>query len=188
MRRDGHVPLLQPLYDGPYVIHRSLHHFTLRIGDKEEKVSTLRLKPCTDPTALPAQPRVWGHRPPPSASRIFPHSSQQNRARNRFPLERCQGFLHAPPPFSTTPLLGQPATAKHRPDKTSRPAQPRVRGHPPASRFSPIRGCGDPPGTFTPQQSAEPRQELFSPGTLKGVFARPAAILDHAAAWPASNR
>ncbi len=117
VRRDGHVTLLQPLYDGPYtVIRRSLHHFTLRIGDKEEKVSTLRLKPCTDPTALPAQPRVWGHRPPPSASRIFPHSSQQNRARNRFPLACCQGFLHAPPPFSTTPLLGPPATAKHRPD------------------------------------------------------------------------
>ena len=32
VRRDGHVPPLQPLYDGPYtVIRRSLHHFTLRI-------------------------------------------------------------------------------------------------------------------------------------------------------------
>ncbi len=42
VRRDGHVPQLLPLYDGPYaIICRSLHHFTLRIGDKEDKVSTL---------------------------------------------------------------------------------------------------------------------------------------------------
>jgi hypothetical protein len=46
---------LQPLYDGPYAVLRlSLHHFTLQIGDKEDKVSTLRLKPFTDPTAPPA--------------------------------------------------------------------------------------------------------------------------------------
>jgi hypothetical protein len=47
VRRDAHVPPLQPLYDGPYtVLRRSLHHFMLRIGDKEDKVSTLRLEPC----------------------------------------------------------------------------------------------------------------------------------------------
>ncbi len=58
VRRDGHVP---PLYDGPYTVNRcSLHHFTLRIGNKVDKVSTLRLKPCTDPTAPPALPRVQG--------------------------------------------------------------------------------------------------------------------------------
>jgi hypothetical protein len=57
--RDGHVPPLQPLYGGPYaVLRHSQHHFTLQIGDKEDKVSTLRLKPCNDPTALPAQPRA----------------------------------------------------------------------------------------------------------------------------------
>ncbi len=44
------------------------------------------------------------------------HSNQQNRAGNRFPLARPQGFLHAPLPFSTTPLLGPPATAERRPD------------------------------------------------------------------------
>jgi hypothetical protein len=99
MRRDGHVPPLQPLYDGPYgVLRRSLHHFTLRIGNKEDKVSTLWLKPCTDPTAPPAQPRVKTARPLTSASGIFslqgprrpagyisPRSSQQNHAGNRFP-------------------------------------------------------------------------------------------------------
>jgi len=69
VRRDGHVPPLQPLYDGPYtVICRSLHHFTLCIGDKVDKVSTLRLKPCMDPTAPPALPRVRGR--PPAAIRF----------------------------------------------------------------------------------------------------------------------
>ena len=129
MRRDGHVPPLQPLYAGPYtVICRSLHHFMLQIGDKEDKVSTLRLKLCTDPTAPPALPRVRG-RPPPSASEIFhrrgpwrpagyasPHSIQQNCTGNRFPLARRQGFLYAPPPFSSPSPLGPPATAERRPD------------------------------------------------------------------------
>ncbi len=125
MRRDGHVPPLQQLYDGPYtVIRRSLHHFTLRISDKEDKVSTLRLKPCTEPTAPPALPRVRGR--PPAAVR----------------------FRDFPPPG---------AAAAHWVH-------------------------------FTPQQSAEPRREPFSPGTPPGVFARPAAVLDPTAAQPARNR
>ncbi len=42
VRQDGHILPLQSLYDGPYaVLRRSVHHFTLRIGDKEDKVSTL---------------------------------------------------------------------------------------------------------------------------------------------------
>jgi transposase InsO family protein len=128
MRGDGHVPPLQPLYDGPYaVIRRSLHHFALRIGDKEDKVSTLRLKPCTDPTVPPAQPRARGHPPaairfrdfsPPgaAAARQVHFAPQQNREGNHLPLARCQGFLHAPPLFSTTPPLGPPATSERRPD------------------------------------------------------------------------
>ncbi len=73
VRRDGHVPPLQPLYDGPYtVIRRSLHHFTLRIGNKVDKVSTLRLKPCTDPTAPPALPMVRGCPPAAVRFRDFP--------------------------------------------------------------------------------------------------------------------
>ena len=70
VRFDGHVPPLQPLYDGPYAaLRRSLHHFTLRINDKEDKVSTLRLKPWTQPT-IPRHLRSPGSgaaRPPPSA-------------------------------------------------------------------------------------------------------------------------
>jgi hypothetical protein len=120
----------------PAAVRRPLHrHLPLpaplhaaRIGDKEDKVSTLRLKPCTDPTAPPALPRVRG-RPPPPTSEIFhrrgpwrpagyasPHSIQQNRAGNRFPLARRQGFLHAPLPFSTPSPLGPPATAERCPD------------------------------------------------------------------------
>jgi hypothetical protein len=98
VRRDGHVPPLQPLYDGPYaVIRRSLHHFTLRIGDKVDKVSTLRLKPCTDPTALPALPRVRG-RPPAAGGRGGPPGTLHPRATSRtapgtvFPWHAARGF------------------------------------------------------------------------------------------------
>jgi hypothetical protein len=119
VRRDGHVPPLQPLYDGPYaVVHRSLHHFTLRIGDK---VSTLRLKPCTDPAAPPALPRVRGR--PPAAVR----------------------FRDFPPPGAAAARLVH----------------------------------------FAPELPAEPLREPFSPGAPPGVFARPAAILDHITARPA---
>jgi hypothetical protein len=127
---DGHVPPLKPLYDGPYtIIRRSLHHFKLRIGDKVDKVSTLRLKPCMDPTAPPALPWVRGR--PPAAVRfrdspppgpLWPagytlfQNNQQNRAGNHFPLARRQGFLHAPPPFLTTPPLGLPSTAERHQD------------------------------------------------------------------------
>ena len=41
---------------------------------------------------------------------------------------------------------------------------------------------------FAPELPAEPRREPFSPGTPPGVFARPAAVLDHAAARPARSR
>jgi hypothetical protein len=113
VRRDGHVPPLQPLYDGPYaVIRRSLHHFTLRIGDKVDKVSTLRLKPCMDPAVLPR-------------------------------------------------VRGRPPAAVH------------FRDFPPRGAVAACRVY------FAP---AEPRREPFSPGKPPGVFARPAAVLDHIAA------
>jgi hypothetical protein len=125
VRRDGHVPPLQPLYDGPYtVIRRSLHYFTLPIGDKEDKVSTLQLKPCTGPSAPPALPRVRGRLPA---------------------AVRFRDFL---PPGAA--------------------AARRVQ--------------------FTPQQPAELCRESFSPGMPPGVFARPAAVLDTAAARPTCNR
>jgi hypothetical protein len=45
-----------------------------------------------------------------------PPNCQPNRDGNRFPLARRQGFLHAPPLFSTAPPLGPPATAERRQD------------------------------------------------------------------------
>jgi len=78
IRRDGYLPPLQPLYDGPYtVLRRSLHHFTLQIGDRVDKVSTSRLKPCADPTAAPAQPRPRGR--PPNAAQADPPSTPPRR-------------------------------------------------------------------------------------------------------------
>ncbi len=78
MRTDGvrqvvrTCPALQSFDDSPYVVlRRSLHHFTLHIGDNEDKVSTHRLKPCTDTTVPPAQPRTM------SAFEIFPRRVSQ---------------------------------------------------------------------------------------------------------------
>jgi hypothetical protein len=130
VRRDGHVPPLQPLYDGPYtVIRRSLHHFTLHIGDKVDKVSTLRLKPYTDPTALPALPRVRGRPPAAVCFRDFPPPGAAAARRVHFAPEqpaepRREPFSSGTPPevfarpplFSTKPPLGPPATAECRQD------------------------------------------------------------------------
>jgi hypothetical protein len=77
-------------------------------------------------------------------------------------------------------------------DLTAPPVQPRVRGRPPAAvRFRDF----PPPGAaaarhvhFAPQQPEEPRREPFSSGPPSGVFACPAAVLNHAAARPARNR
>ena len=62
VRRDGHVPPLTPLYDGPYkVLQRSLHIFRLQIGNRQDTVSTSRLKAVQeDPDVGPAEPRPRG--------------------------------------------------------------------------------------------------------------------------------
>jgi hypothetical protein len=49
VRRDGAQPLLSPVYDSPYrVRERSTHFFILEMGDRTDKVSTLRLKSGLD--------------------------------------------------------------------------------------------------------------------------------------------
>jgi Integrase core domain len=64
VRRDGHVPPLAPLYNGPYcVLTRSRDFFRLQMGGRTDTVSTSRLKPCLDPAAAPAAPPRPG-RPP----------------------------------------------------------------------------------------------------------------------------
>jgi hypothetical protein len=145
MRQDGHVPLLQPLYNGPYTFLRnSLNHFTLRISDKEDKVSNLRLNPeLTLPCRLHS-PGSEAARPPPYTSGISPPPSgaaaecmvyftprlSAQRARNCFPLASRQGFLHSLPQMSTTQPLSLPATAERLPDSTSRPPSLRPGGSP----------------------------------------------------------
>jgi hypothetical protein len=50
VRRDGAQPLLCPAYEGPYrVLERSTHFFLLKIDDRTNKVSTLRLKAARTP-------------------------------------------------------------------------------------------------------------------------------------------
>jgi hypothetical protein len=63
VRRDGAQPLLSPIYDDPYrVMERSTHFFLLEMGDRTDKVSTLRLKAAQTPAdAEPAKPSRRGH-------------------------------------------------------------------------------------------------------------------------------
>jgi hypothetical protein len=63
VRRDGAQPPLSPIYDGPSrVLERSTHFFLLEMGDRTDKVSTLRLKAActpadTEPAKLPSRGR-----------------------------------------------------------------------------------------------------------------------------------
>jgi hypothetical protein len=53
VRRDGAQPPLSPIYDGPYrVLERSTHFFVLEMGDRTDKVSTLRLKVARTPADI----------------------------------------------------------------------------------------------------------------------------------------
>ncbi len=58
VRWDSAQPPLSPIYDGPYrVLERSTHFFLLEIGDRTDKVSTLRLKAArTQANTEPAKP------------------------------------------------------------------------------------------------------------------------------------
>ncbi len=78
VRRDGHIPPLQPLYDGPYaVVRRSLHHFTLRIGYKEDSNHARILQ------RRRRYPGFGAARPPPSASGISRRWGPQRPAGDR---------------------------------------------------------------------------------------------------------
>jgi len=105
VRRDGVQPPLAPRYDGPYlVLKRSLHTFRLQIGDREDVVSVLRLKPChSPPDVAVALPPRRGR--PPSAVPVFPATSGSIKPsgprRVRF---RCAPVLIEPSsPSSTSP-------------------------------------------------------------------------------------
>jgi hypothetical protein len=127
VRREGHVLLLQPLYDDPCTV---LHHFTLQIGDKTVKVSTLQLKACSDPTAPPALPR---HRGCPGTGAA--------RAQGRPGLRGCPG--------------SGAARAQELPGHRGCPGTGAARAqglptHPLLPGFSPARQHGGPYGPFRP--------------------------------------
>jgi hypothetical protein len=83
VRRDGAEPPLSPIYDGPYrVLERSTHFFLLEMGDRTDKVSTLRLKPArtpadTEPAKPPRRGRPVAQAPPVRA----PPPKQRGRPR-----------------------------------------------------------------------------------------------------------
>jgi len=69
VRRDGHIPSLTPLYEGPYeVLSKSEKVFKLWMGARVDSVSITRLKPAyLPPGSCPALPPARGRprgRPP----------------------------------------------------------------------------------------------------------------------------
>jgi hypothetical protein len=62
VRKDGVKKPLGPLYDGPFqVSSRQREFFRVKMGDREESVSTSRLKPAhVPPGTEPAQPPKRG--------------------------------------------------------------------------------------------------------------------------------
>ncbi len=138
VRRDAAAPPLTAAYDGPYlVLERSLRSFKLQIGNREEVVSTLRLKPCTSPADVSvAVPPRRGC--PPAATRpqspaakptttttdgIHPSPTPKTPKKVTF---RCPlvDFTAEPPPFTQTatpPLRpsGRPVRATRRPLRCS---------------------------------------------------------------------
>jgi transposase InsO family protein len=86
LRRDRQVPLLQPLYDDTYaVIRRSLHQFTLGIGGKEDKVSTLDSSPAPTLQHRLHCPGSGAARPPLSNSVISPRQGLRRPAGDTSP-------------------------------------------------------------------------------------------------------
>ena len=115
VRRDGHVPPLQPLYAGPYaVLWRTAKCFVLRVGDKEVTVSVDRLKPAiTDGAVQVAVPPRRG-RPRKSPSAPAPASTTSPP-----PARRRRGRPPCPAP-SSTPSSGCAATRRQPPRRCTR--------------------------------------------------------------------
>ncbi len=116
VRRDGAQPPLSSIYDGPYrVLERSTHFFLLEMGDRTDKVSTLRLKAArtlaeTEPAKPPRRGRPVAQAPPDRA----PPLKQRGRPRQvTFSLPRT-----APPSTtSTSSASGRPLRAARPPNR-----------------------------------------------------------------------
>jgi hypothetical protein len=112
VRRDGAQPLLSPAYDRPYqVLEWSTHFFLLKIGDRTDKISTLRLKAArtladTEPAKPLCRGRTVAKAPPVRA----PPPSQRGRPR--------QVTFSLPP---TSPPTTSSTSASSRPLRNARP-------------------------------------------------------------------
>jgi hypothetical protein len=113
IRRDGAQPPLSPIYDGPYrVLERSTHFFLLEMGDRTDKVSTLRLKAArtpadTEPAKPPRRGRLVEQAPPDRA----PPPKQRGRPR--------QVTFSLPP--TAQPSTTSTSSASGRPLRAARP-------------------------------------------------------------------
>jgi hypothetical protein len=112
IRKDGVSTPLSYRYDGPYkVLRRSLRVFEVQVGNKVEKISTLRLKACHAPHDTPvALPPRRGR--PPSALRTKPPSIPEKLLVKRPPRSVI---------FSTKvidiPIVTRPVRARRTPDR-----------------------------------------------------------------------
>jgi hypothetical protein len=113
VRRDDAQPPLSPIYDGPYrVLEWSTHFFLLEMGDRTDKVSTLRLKAArtpadTEPAKPPRRGRPVAQVPPVRA----PLPKQWGRPRQvTFSL-----------PTRTPPTTTSSSSASGRPFHNARP-------------------------------------------------------------------
>jgi hypothetical protein len=125
VRQDGVRPPLAPLYTGPFkVLERSTHFFKLQLGDKQDTVSTHRLKACHTPddTAAATPPRR-GHPARPAAP-PHPPDPVPTPAPPRPPSSHRVTFAPVPPPAQPRPLPPDPCSATGRPTRNvCRPAR-----------------------------------------------------------------
>jgi hypothetical protein len=113
VRRDGALPPLLPIYDDPYrVLERSTHFFLLKMGDRTNKVSTLRLKAARTPADTePAKPSRRG-RPVAQAPPVCAPPPKQRG-------QPCQVTFSLPP--TTPPTTTSTSSSSGRPLHTTRP-------------------------------------------------------------------
>ncbi len=76
--------------------HNRLRHLRLQMGDREDNVSTSRLKPCAGGAAIPRNGRSSTlPRRRPSASALTSHPPHRQLTLEPFSLGSLPGFLHA---------------------------------------------------------------------------------------------
>ena len=133
VRRDGHVPPLEALYTGPFmVLKRTDKSFLLQIGSREDYVSVDRLKPCISSGPVqPQQPPRRG-RPPRLLPRVVPPPRPRGRPKKKpevppLPLRRPRGR----PKMISTIVSSFPCSSTMQLDPQGRC------GDPDRNRFSP---------------------------------------------------